>query len=395
MSNEPSQMPPAGGTSPSVASAATAAQNVAELGAEAARNAINNSKDELLEASRTVAEKLANSANDPQPGTILEKDNEKDDSASNGGGKPAAIDTKTGGTPKHNRPKTKTQVVSIERRSRKRGPGEADESDDLSQGTVNKRFYFKRVPKKQRYDVLQRKTDPECFAIGFAQLEQETLQTALNCDDFENPDKDEAVALAKVCLYGGLKMPAAVYEKAGSTTLKMKFAYCSMPFADNKGQVSVHAKAHDRRYGLAYDFINNQPKGGISDRRDIALIKVSAADAGFTFNPQSTDPNEMQTRIDQLEATVAGQHVSLQAYSEALRVAVNEDQYLRDLYKEDVGKSAPRSEDFVKLCEKMNEDKLPVMKVVINDGQTEMRRRRLPVEAPYGDDMSSDESEQN
>jgi len=85
----------------------------------------------------------------------------------------------------------------------------------------------------------------------------------------------------------------------------------------------------------------------------------------------------------------------LQAYSEALRVAVNEDQYLRDLYKEDVGKSAPRSEDFVKLCEKMNEDKLPVMKVVINDGQTEMRHRRLPVEAPYGDDMSSDESEQN
>jgi len=166
-----------------------------------------------------------------------------------------------------------------------------------------------------------------------------------------------------------------------------------MPFADNKSQVRVHAKAHDRRYKLDYDHAQNKPKGGISDPHDIALIKVNASQAGFTFNPQSEEPGELQTRIEQLEALVAGQHVELQAYSESLRVAVNEEHNLRGLFKEMTKKKPPRSADYMELCQMMNKGSLPVMKVVINGGKTNMRRTRLDPQAPYDEADSSTEDE--
>jgi len=367
MANEPNHKPPTGGTSPSVASAAVADQNAAELAAE-----------------------LANQ----QAGGGSSSGSDYDDTSPSGGklGSPELISQETGGTPIVHTPKTqragKAKNVTADRGGRNNDRKRSPESDD---GSVHP-YYFTRVPKKQRFDVLQRKSDSECFAIGFAQLEQETIQTALNCDNFEDPDKEEAVALAKVCQYAGLKMPAAVYERSEGVSLRMKYVYCSMPFADNKSQVRVHAKAHDRRYELEYDHANNKPKGGISDPHDIALIKVNASQAGFTFNPQSEEPGELQTRIEQLEATVAGQHIELQAFSESLTVAVNEEHNLRGLFKDMTGKKPPRSQDYIKLCKTMNEEKLPVMKVVINGGKTQMRRARLDPQAPYDDaDSSIDE----
>jgi len=96
------------------------------------------------------------------------------------------------------------------------------ESAPLSQTMRRSVHTISLVSQRNNFDVLQRKSDSECFAIGFAQLDQETIQTALNCGNVEDPDKEEAVALVKVCQYAGLKMPAAVYDRSEGVSLRMK-----------------------------------------------------------------------------------------------------------------------------------------------------------------------------
>jgi len=143
---------------------------------------------------------------------------------------------------------------------------------------------FKKAKKMAAFDVVQRHGAPDCFGIGFLHFDDETVGTILNCSDFEKPKTaEEAVAVAKMCMYGGLVIPQAVYELAGEVDFTPKYVFSPMPFTENKKHCVAYAKARDDKYKKGFDQTAHKSLGGVADSHDVALNRANASKFDSSF----------------------------------------------------------------------------------------------------------------
>jgi len=188
---------------------------------------------------------------------------------------------------------------------------------------------FKKAKKMAVYDVVQRRGDLDCFCVGALHFDDDTVRILMNCEDFLNPKTpEEAIAISKACMYGGLVIPQKVYEMAGEVDFIPKWVFSSMPFTENKKHCVAHAKARDGRFKKAYDHENNKSLGGISDSYDVTLNRSEVTKSSPSFSSR-IEISDTVPDFHEENKIIKEQQDMLDSYQEFLEIAMNEVHNLR------------------------------------------------------------------
>ena len=190
---------------------------------------------------------------------------------------------------------------------------------------------FKKIPKRKHSELITKSATAECFASASMCLSQDTICRVLNCKDPMHPEtKDDAIAIAKCCLYGSIKIPHSVEEKAGEVTLDHRYVYSCLPITENKERCVEYGKKRDTLFQLGYDEKLLKPKGGVSSSYDLHFNQAMAEKMYFSFSQGREDAGQSET--------IARQWTYIQGLaredflkSEALLTALNEEAKLRTL----------------------------------------------------------------